>query len=341
MVICVPRVVFRAHAEESVETVELRPLSLGELLDRTFSLYRNHFWLFVGIMAIPAMFVIPERIVLFNVQGSLMNLTPGRAPTLPSLSLLGGVVAGELAFMVVFITVYSVGMAAATSAVADAYLGRPSTVRGAYAKIRAKFWRLMGVVLNIALRILGFILLPILVVGGGIAGAVFATQGWNTSNPIVVLLVVLIFLFCYIAALALCAWFALRYALAIPVLMIEDLGVLDTIRRSISLTRGRRGQIFLALLVAAIIVYVGLFVFQIPFAIATMLAAIRGHWPVWLSTASGAASAIGIAVAGPISMIVTVLLYYDTRIRKEAFDLQFMMSSLERPAPAAGTVSPA
>jgi hypothetical protein len=117
--------------------------------------------------------------------------------------------------------------------------------------------------------------------------------------------------------------------------------VLDTIRRSISLTRGRRGQIFLALLVAAIIVYVGLFVFQMPFAIATMLAAIRGHWPVWLSTASGAASAIGIAVAGPISMIVTVLLYYDTRIRKEAFDLQFMMSSLDQPAPATETVSPA
>ena len=40
-------------------------------------------------------------------------------------------------------------------------------------------------------------------------------------------------------------------------------------------------------------------------------------------------------------MIVTVLLYYDTRIRKEAFDLQHMMSSLERPGPAAGTVSPA
>ena len=31
------------------------------------------------------------------------------------------------------------------------------------------------------------------------------------------------------------------------------------------------------------------------------------------------------------------LCYYDTRIRKEALDLQFMMASLDRPA-AAGTV---
>jgi hypothetical protein len=31
----------------------LRPLSLGELLDRTFALYRQHFALFVGITALP------------------------------------------------------------------------------------------------------------------------------------------------------------------------------------------------------------------------------------------------------------------------------------------------
>jgi hypothetical protein len=37
-------------------------------------------------------------------------------------------------------------------------------------------------------------------------------------------------------------------------------------------------------------------------------------------------------------MIVLVLCYYDTRIRKEAFDLQFMMASLDRPSPATGTV---
>ena len=31
----------------------LRPLDTGELLDRTFSLYRTHFSLFVGIVALP------------------------------------------------------------------------------------------------------------------------------------------------------------------------------------------------------------------------------------------------------------------------------------------------
>jgi hypothetical protein len=33
---------------ELMATLDLRPLSLGELLDRTFFLYRRHFLLFVG-----------------------------------------------------------------------------------------------------------------------------------------------------------------------------------------------------------------------------------------------------------------------------------------------------
>jgi hypothetical protein len=33
--------------------LDLRPLSLGEVLDRTFSLYRRHFPVFMGIAAIP------------------------------------------------------------------------------------------------------------------------------------------------------------------------------------------------------------------------------------------------------------------------------------------------
>jgi Membrane domain of glycerophosphoryl diester phosphodiesterase len=322
-----------------VETVELRPLSLGELLDRTFSLYRSHFWLFVGIMAIPAVFVIPERVVLMNFQGALFSMTPGRPPVMPSPAFIGEVFAGYFAFFIVFGVVYALAMAAATCAVADAYLGQTSTVRGSYARIRGKFWKLMGLVFNIFLRMLG-ILLPVIAVGAGL-GAAIAAGGGNAINPVVIVSMFLLFAFLYLATLVFWVWFALRYTVSVPVLMIENLGVLDTIRRSVSLTRGRRGHIFLGLLVATIIVYVGMFVFEMPFTIATFVAAAGGHWPFWLASVSALASAIGIAITGPISMIVIVLLYYDTRIRKEAFDLQFMMSSLDQPAPATGTVSPA
>jgi hypothetical protein len=339
MVIWLARFVLRRHPEASVETIDLRPLSLGELLDRTFSLYKKHFWLFVGIMAIPAVFVIPERVVLMNFQGSLFNVTPGHPPVMPSPGFMAEVFAGYFVFLIVFGTVYAIATGAATCAVADAYLGQTSTVRGSYAKIRAKFWRLMGVVINIALRMLG-ILTPVLAIAGALF-AVITVGGGAQANPGLFLSLILLLMFVYFATLVFLVWFMLRYAISIPVLMIENLGVLDTIRRSVLLSRGRRGHIFLGLFVAGIIAYVGMFLFEMPFTIATMVAAARGHWTVWLASTSAVASAIGIAVTGPISMIVTVVLYYDTRIRKEAFDLQFMISSLDRPAPAAGTVSPA
>src|SRR2546429_8833007 len=42
--------------------LDLRPLSLGEILDRTFTLYRKHFLLFAGITAIPQLLVLALRL---------------------------------------------------------------------------------------------------------------------------------------------------------------------------------------------------------------------------------------------------------------------------------------
>ena len=36
-----------------MNSLELRPLSIGDILDRTFTLYRNHFLLFVALAGIP------------------------------------------------------------------------------------------------------------------------------------------------------------------------------------------------------------------------------------------------------------------------------------------------
>ncbi len=325
-----------------METVELRPLSLGELLDRTFNLYRSHFWLFVSIMAIPSAFTIPANVLLLSFQGSMMNsiaTNPGRPPVVPSPSFIGGIFLGYFAFMIIFLIVYSISVAAATSAVSDVYLGRATTVRGAYSKVRGRFWRLIGVVINIALRIFGLLLLVVAVAGG--AAVAIAAAGGGGGNVALGVIMVLFIIAAYIGAAVLCVYLALRYAVSIPVLILENTEVLATIRRSVFLTRGRRGHIFLTLLVAAVIAYAGIALFQGPFIVATMMAAIRGHWPPWLAFASSVSGAVGSALTGPISMIAIVLLYSDARIRKEAFDLQFMMSSLDSSAPAAGTVSPA
>jgi hypothetical protein len=133
-----------------MDATELRPLALGELLDRTFRLYRNHFWLFAGIMAIPSAVSIPFTVYIFSMQGS--SLTGG--PPGPKAAI--GLVLFALIFLCFFWAVYSMAIGAATYAVSEAYLGQTVTVRAAYGKVRGSFWRILGVVAIGLLRACGY-----------------------------------------------------------------------------------------------------------------------------------------------------------------------------------------
>ncbi|MGC2183081.1 MAG: hypothetical protein WA637_07375, partial [Terriglobales bacterium] len=65
---------------------DLRPLSLGELLDRSFFLYRKNFMLFVGIIALPHLVLLAFQlagVVLQTERGFLLG------PVVSALWLLG------------------------------------------------------------------------------------------------------------------------------------------------------------------------------------------------------------------------------------------------------------
>ena len=58
----------------------LRPLTIGELLDRTFFYYRRHFVLFVGIAALPAVLLLAFQLITVLLttaeSGLLLNYGP-------------------------------------------------------------------------------------------------------------------------------------------------------------------------------------------------------------------------------------------------------------------------
>jgi hypothetical protein len=320
-----------------MDATELRPLTLGELLDRTFRLYRNHFWLFVGIMAIPSAFSVPFSVLMFSMQGSAFIGGP------PSPKFVAGIVVFAVVFVCLFCAVYSVAIGATTYAVSESYLGQKITVRGAYGKVRGNFWRILGVVVVAILRLTGMMILmgigmSIVI---GISTGLLTKFGRSQPRPVISVIIGLILVVTYFAWIALWIQWSLRYAVSIPALLLERLGVLAALRRSVQLTKGRRWQTFVALFLCMIIGYVGVIVFQGPFLVTMLLSARSGHLPEWLAYASAMSSAIGGAITGPVLLIALVLSYYDTRIRKEAFDLQFMISSLDQPAPAPQAGSPA
>ncbi len=320
-----------------MDAIELRPLSLGELLDRAFSLYRRNFWLFAGIMAIPSALTVPFSVLFLSNQNAG---APG--PTLSAESIAWMVFLG-LTLVLLLWFVYPMAMGATTFAVSQSYLGKTATVRESYGKVRGKVSRILGAVCIAGLRAGGVMLL--IALGAGIIVALsaalvgVAARGRPPQILGVVILVGTVLV--YLTSLVLGAVWALRYAVCIPAVMLENLSASASLRRSVQLTEKRRWPIFVAVLLATIVAYVGVLVFQGPFFVTMMFAQRAGQLPAWIPFAYAVSGAVGGAIAGPVLIIVLVLLYYDTRIRKEAFDLQFMMASLENPAPAQSTPSPA
>jgi hypothetical protein len=51
-------------------TTPLRPMSTGELLDRTFNLYRNSFVLFAGIAVLPPSLMLVVNLIQAATRGS-------------------------------------------------------------------------------------------------------------------------------------------------------------------------------------------------------------------------------------------------------------------------------
>ena len=107
-------------------SLDLRPLTLGELLDRSFSLYRHHFWLFVGIMALPSLLGLTFGVLvaLFNPQPA----SPGSVAEANPAEILGAVLwffAAALGMVVVYFITYAVALGATTVAVSQIYMGQP------------------------------------------------------------------------------------------------------------------------------------------------------------------------------------------------------------------------
>src|SRR5579859_6111464 len=99
-------------------------MTIGEVLDRTFRLYKSEFWLFAGIMSLP-FFVL----FIFNVSIAWLTrsqaaaVIAGGAPHAPNVSptvIIAGIGGGLLLLILTFV-LSSIGQAATMFAVSDVY----------------------------------------------------------------------------------------------------------------------------------------------------------------------------------------------------------------------------
>lgn len=124
---------------------------------------------------------------------------------------------------------------------------------------------------------------------------------------------------------------SLRYALALPACVLEDLSMRKALRRGIDLSKGGRGRIFvLGLLVG--VIKVGLVSISQAFF---FIAAFKHHGQVGagLTAVSQVIGFFTNTFLGPIYATGITLLYYDQRVRHEGYDIEWMMHSAGLSAP--------
>jgi hypothetical protein len=114
-----------------------------------------------------------------------------------------------------------------------------------------------------------------------------------------------------------------RFFAVFQVIVLENAGVVGAFSRSSVLSQGRKRHILLTLL----LVFVIFIVLSIAMTMVTQLIGSIAMTVVLQSLYT--------VIAYPLIGITQMILYYDTRIRAEGFDVEMMTGALDAPAPTA------
>src|SRR4051812_15449957 len=125
----------------------LQPLTTGQLLDRTFSLYRKHFVLFMTIGCLP-------HLVLFLFKVGAVGLAAALGTA--------GIVLSGIVTVLLYLALLALSQAATTVAVSEVYLERPIDATSAYKIVAPHTFRYVLIILGVGLAVgIGFIALII------------------------------------------------------------------------------------------------------------------------------------------------------------------------------------
>jgi MFS family permease len=307
---------------------KLRPLTLGEILDRTAQLYRRNFITFASVSAVPmvATFAVFVPIGVAMAYMGIFNPTHPTPSTgsLVALFSVAGVIGVPMALVAAVVM-----QVALTKTAIGAHMDQPLRVREALKSAWPRFWRYVWLLILLGLLV-GFI--PFAAIVGVFAAIPSAAKGFLVGFLVVVL---------FIAAFVYMVWRWLCYSLAMPACIVEEKTAWQSIKRSNSLSKGTRGRIFVMyLLMFAILIVISIVVDVIMF-IGLALANVLGGAKLGpVVTIAGMIIALVGRIAmqaliEPLPLIALVLFYYDQRVRTEGYDIELMMEQAGLTTPVA------
>jgi hypothetical protein len=274
--------------------LRLRPLGLGEVLDDIFRVYRRHFGLLVGIAAVLSV--------------------PTFAVQLASRS------ADQLGFLATVVGAALTQPQAALNLTPPESPG-PGVVALLYLVIIVTVPFSVGAVTWAAIALL--LGNPVSVRSSLLA---VASRYWALLGLAALYLLIAPTAFC----LPVLVWLAIRWIVAVPALLAEGIGPIRALDRSWNLTRGNWWRLFGIMLIIYLLANViqgalGVFAFPLALVVPFVAPVVRGAIILAITTAAQ-------TLVLPVMYLGIVLLYFDLRVRAEAFDLD-QLARQAAPAP--------
>lgn len=300
--------------------IPLRPLSLGEILEGAFQSLRVN----PRAMFLPSLLVNAVIGGLAALAGYLLSQVPvtssGPDGVEVNLQIAGAQYGSSTINLLFTVLAAAVLSGLLIVAVSRAVLGRLATPGEVWERTKPRVWALIGETLLVQV-----LTIVITVVLGLIAVAIVAGIGASTdfdsaASVVVAALAVLVIV---VVTLVLAFLVGIRLSLAPAALVLENLGVIESMKRSWSLTRGFFWRILGITLLVQIIV--GLISGMVGGVIGLIqllaLAASPGAMGI-LMAVTAFLTALVQAVVLPFSAAVTALIYIDVRMRKEGLDVE-------------------
>ncbi len=324
-----------SDAMNSFDSFTLAPMSAGDIIDRAVRIYRRNFLALLRIVFGPSLIAYLGTVMYYaGVRNFSLDRGDSRVAVSTLLIIVGFIVwlFGKAAF-------YAVLGGASRSLVDHFFEGRPILAKDVYRVVRQRFWSLIGAILMVGLLLIGagaivyFIIIIAMLIGVAIA-ALLSTAPYFLQ-------IVLGTGFAIIVSIGILMIFLLVYSRVVyvpQVMMVEGKNVFSSISRSFTLAGGEMWRI------AALILFWFYVAWSAWWLLFTPLGSVA-YWmgidinlfnqdiPFWFNIAYQTVTQVSEIIIAPIAMLGFTLLYLDSRVRKEGFDIELMANRLLPPTP--------
>lgn len=304
--------------------VALRPLGLGDIVEGSFACLRRSPRTFLGLSLLTSLAVLVVVAVL-GLVGWLLATSLETSDALDLFLALG--VTASAALLLFLSAATSIALSGILAyPVGEAVLGRDVSMGETWRRTRRFLPRLVGLCAVLVVP-------PTVVFAALVALAVWGFAGGAPAAGALGILAV-------IGLALVTTWLGIRLSLATPALVLEDLSVMASLRRSWRLVPGLFWRTFGILVASSLLIGIVQYVLSLAvqlggmllgLALASMATGERAELVAGLVTAGTVVlgSILSGIVTQPFLAAVLALLYTDARIRKEGFDLALARAAAE------------